>query len=114
MLPTVQNQWSQTDTTGYFRWCEALVFRELAATAARDRRWFTRQIALGDTNGRAEIHVSSNTVFSSLLDLADAAVAFDVDAAVVRIEEIDVVRLDDIFSEFAGRSVFPDRRRGGS
>ena len=31
-----------------------LVFRELAATAARDRRWFTRQIALGDTNGRAE------------------------------------------------------------
>ena len=31
-----------------------LVFRELAAAAARDRRWFTRQIALGDTNGRAE------------------------------------------------------------
>jgi FkbM family methyltransferase len=82
------------------------VFAQLSARAAGDGSWDVRQLALGPTAGQAEINVSRNSVYSSLLPLTRLATEFDPHAAVVRSEAVTVVRLDDIFSEFAGRRVF--------
>ena len=82
------------------------VFDQLSARAAGDKGWDVRQLALGATAGQANIHVSQNSVYSSLLPLTCLATEFDRHAAVVRSEAVTIVRLDDIFSEFDGRRVF--------
>jgi FkbM family methyltransferase len=82
------------------------VFAQLSDRAARDERWVVRQLALGARAEEAQINVSQNSVYSSLLPLTPLATEFDTHAAVVRSETVRVARLDDIFSEFAGGRVF--------
>lgn len=82
------------------------VYALLCERANSDPKWETRQLALGSKAGRQRISVSANSVFSSLLPQLRAAVEFDPAAAVVRSEEIEVVRFDDLFGGWHERKIF--------
>lgn len=82
------------------------VFESLKTRAGADSKWQVRKLALGAHTGRATINVSEKTVFSSLLPEAMAAQRFDAGAVVTRAEEIDIVKLDDIFEPFRCRNTF--------
>ena len=81
-------------------------FRELKERAKGDRRWDVRNLALGEKSGCATINVSERTVFSSFLPQTSTARYADESAAVTRVEEVDVARLDEIFDPFRQRNVF--------
>ncbi len=72
-------------------------FRVLESKARQDPRWRAKRLALGDTCGSATIHVSKLSLYSSLLPLSSVATALDPRAAVERLEDVHVVRLDDIY-----------------
>jgi len=54
------------------------------------------KIALGEIPGRANLNVSMSDTFSSLLPQTRNAFAFEQQSAVVRMEEIEIVCLDEI------------------
>jgi len=89
---------------GYAGWIVSFeptsaAYETLASNAGRDKRWKILNIALGATEGTADINVSKASVFSSFLPQRPAATAFSSDAAVVSVESIRVARLDDVFTE---------------
>jgi FkbM family methyltransferase len=69
-------------------------FQQLERAAADDPEWETRQVAIGDHAGNATLHLTGNSVSSSLLALSERQVATDPRSAVVGEETVDVVRLD--------------------
>jgi FkbM family methyltransferase len=89
---------------GYAGWIVSFepttaAYKTLAAHASRDERWKILNMALGETEGTAEINVSEASVFSSILPQLPAAATFSSQAAVIRAETVRVGRLDDIFTE---------------
>jgi FkbM family methyltransferase len=82
------------------------VFAELVTAASSDPKWAAKNFALGDTPGSTTINVSELSVFSSMMSLTPAAASFDKKSAVVRTEQISIAKMDDIFGDFEGRSVF--------
>jgi FkbM family methyltransferase len=82
------------------------VFQALSKSAANDRNWKVRQLALGDANGVAEIQVSEFTVFSSIMQQTTFGRDFHSGAKPVRCESIAIARLDTIFPEIAGQNTF--------
>ena len=83
-----------------------IVFNELKRVAERDGNWLAYNFALGAEQMRTLIHVSENTVFSSICSQTGEACRFDPLARVSREEAIEVRRLDDIYEQFRGRRVF--------
>jgi FkbM family methyltransferase len=81
-------------------------FRVLEARAKRDRLWEARNVALGEKAGHASINVSEHTVFSSLLPQSAVGQRIGQASAVARVEQINVVRLDEIYEPFRDRRVF--------
>ncbi len=81
----------------------AAVFQSLRQTAAGDALWTTLNVAAGAENGTAEIGVSEETVFSSMLPVNQAASAFDPTSRVVARETIQVRRLDELMADLEGR-----------
>lgn len=77
----------------------AAAHADLVRAAASDPRWETRHTALGDTTGRQEIHVASNSDSSSLLPMAEQHRASSPDIGYVGTETIEVSRLDDVATE---------------
>lgn len=77
----------------------AAAHADLVRAAAADPRWETRHTALGDTTGRQEIHVASNSDSSSLLPMAEQHRASSPDIGYVGTETIEVSRLDDVAAE---------------
>lgn len=71
-------------------------FEQLRTAAADDALWETRQLAVGDRAGTATLHVTRDTVSSSLLALSERQIAADPRCAVVGEETVDVVRLDGV------------------
>jgi FkbM family methyltransferase len=82
------------------------VFEALKRHAALDRKWHVHNLALGEAPGEASINVSHATVYSSILPLTAAGAAFDARAQYVGGEIVEMARLDDIASGFAGRTMF--------
>jgi FkbM family methyltransferase len=70
------------------------VHAALAAAAARDPLWETRNLALGAESGRAVLNISENTYSSSFFPIADIHVDAAGDAAFIGTEEVDRARLD--------------------
>ena len=81
----------------------AEVFESLQRTAAGDPLWTTLNVAAGAQNGPAEIGVSEETVFSSMLPVNQAASDFDPTSRVVARETIQVRRLDELMADLEGR-----------
>jgi len=81
----------------------ASVFEQLQTTAAGDPLWTTLNLAAGAHNGTAEIGVSDDTVFSSMLAVNRTASDFDPRARVVARETIQVRRLDELLADLQGR-----------
>lgn len=83
------------------------VFEKLAASAAGDRTWTARCLALGDRVGTAEIAVTERTVYSSIKpQSALRREVGDPDTTVIATETVELATLDSIFAPFAGRTVF--------
>lgn len=78
----------------------------LKTAASRDGHWEVHNYALGARPGRMMLNVSENTIFSSFLELSDAAQRSYPETAVRRREEVEVVKLDDVVASFRGRNVF--------
>jgi FkbM family methyltransferase len=85
----------------------AAAHADLVRVAASDPRWETRHTALGDTTGRHEIHVASNSDSSSLLPMADQHRASSPDIQMVGTETIDVTTLDAVADEVLGDARAP-------
>ncbi|ALX05738.1 hypothetical protein AERYTH_14065 [Aeromicrobium erythreum] len=85
----------------------AAAHADLVRAAASDPRWETRHTALGDTTGRQEIHVASNSDSSSLLPMADQHRASSPDIQMVGTETIEVSRLDDVAADVLGEARTP-------
>jgi FkbM family methyltransferase len=73
-------------------------FSTLAKSAHHDGRWEAKQLAVGSENGSATLHVSANSVSSSLLDVGDVHVAAAPASHQLRDEQVTVTTLDDALS----------------
>lgn len=82
------------------------VFQQLSAEINSDSNWSARKVALGAKKGVAEINVSENHSMSSLLEQTEIGRRCNLQTEVKRKDEIEVVRLDDIFDEFKSSRVF--------
>lgn len=82
-------------------------YQELKTTSEDDGDWQVHNLALGATAGRAVLNVSCHNLFSSILDQASAAQAFDPrGVAVIYREEVRIACLDGFFAPFRDRTVF--------
>jgi FkbM family methyltransferase len=83
-------------------------FAQLEASAADDANWECRRLALGSSQGSAEINVSRNAHSSSLLPMAERHRTVAPRSAYVGTEEVPVARLDSIWDELvrAGDRVY--------
>ena len=80
----------------------AAVFAELSKKAKADGNWDAHQCGLGAQPGKAQIHVSELTVFSSILDMTSTASLHDSRTAVTRTEDIWIRTLDQIAAGITG------------
>jgi FkbM family methyltransferase len=71
-------------------------FEQLERAAADDPLWETRRLAIGALARQETLHVTLNSVSSSLHALSERQVAADPRSSVVREETVDVMRLDDV------------------
>jgi FkbM family methyltransferase len=76
-------------------------FAALARAAAHDPLWDCHRLALGGSDGTAEINVAANAVSSSLLEINDRALRSAPQAGYVGTEPVQVARLDSIWPELA-------------
>lgn len=82
----------------------AAVHAELTANAARDTAWeVAPAMALGASEGEAEITVSKETDMSSLLPLRDEILRVSPSSASAGTEKVTVRTLDDVFGDFVGQ-----------
>ena len=79
---------------------------ELEAAAAKDPLWSVRASALGAEAGAATLNVTDHSAFSSIKPQTRRGERFSPRARVIGAQSVEVVRLDDIWPEFAGRRVF--------
>ncbi|MEH2523521.1 MULTISPECIES: FkbM family methyltransferase [unclassified Bradyrhizobium] len=84
----------------------AEVFGRLQQNCASDKNWHCRNMALGDFTGTIEINVSKNTAMSSIADQTDIGRNSIYETDVIRIDTVQIVTLDTIFSEFTDNRVF--------
>lgn len=69
---------------------------ELSARAAGDPLWTCHRLALGDTSGTLTLHVASNEVSSSALDMLPHHVQGDPHSSYVGSEQVSVRTLDEL------------------
>lgn len=82
-------------------------FHRLEAVAGPDPLWEVRQLALGASPGRREIHVAGNSDSSSLLDMEERHLRSAPESLYVGSETVEVETLDAIWSEVAGAASKP-------
>jgi FkbM family methyltransferase len=80
----------------------------LREAARDDPLWECRRLALSDTDGEAELHVSENAVSSSLLDMEARHVEAAPDSRYIATERVPQARLDALEAELlrAGDRVY--------
>jgi FkbM family methyltransferase len=71
-------------------------FADLAVLTAIDPKWDARPIALGDHDGRVNMHISGNSVSSSVLDMLEMLLAAAPSSAYVGNVMVDLARLDSV------------------
>lgn len=76
-------------------------FEKLDAAAAGDLRWRCVRAALGETDAAAPMHVAGNSLSSSFLDMEPAHVSAAPESAYVRLDTVQVVRLDTVVPTLA-------------
>jgi FkbM family methyltransferase len=62
-----------------------------------DRQWECHQIALGETEGLATMHVSGDSISSSLLPIASSHVDLEPEAGYIRDEPVAMTRLESLW-----------------
>src|SRR5437660_1546553 len=81
------------------------VCARLSERAKSDPDWSVRNLALGERPSTATIHVSRNTVFSSIKRLNEGGIRFNSDAVPIGTEEVVLRRLDDFFDSRSGFNI---------
>jgi FkbM family methyltransferase len=81
-------------------------YSELAQRSASDSLWESRQLALGESDGRAAINVAANVASSSLLPMGPRHLQSAPESGYVGTEQIDTARLDSLWEDLVG----PDDR----
>jgi FkbM family methyltransferase len=83
-------------------------YTQLELAASKDKSWKTVNLALGDFDGNAVVHVSKNSYSSSILDILPAHVESEPDSAYIADVTITVKKLDSIIDEYcpAGQNLF--------
>jgi FkbM family methyltransferase len=76
-------------------------FGQLSQAAAHDGKWMARQCAVGDRAGSVVMNVSGTHWSSSILPMADRHTSMVPTSAYVGQETVQVMRLDDLFGEYA-------------
>ena len=94
---------------GFYGWIVSFepvksVFDKLVENAKGDDKWICYNFALGDKAEKKIINVFDSTVFSSFLDANDYSKGIWKSLERVIPEEVDVVKLDDLFSEISDRT----------
>ena len=74
-------------------------FHRLTQRAKRDNLWETVNCALGESDGTAEIHVSGNSVSSSLLGILPRHLRSAPTSAYTKTETIRIAKLDSVFRD---------------
>ena len=80
-------------------------FAKLSAAAAGDALWEVRNVAAGAAPARLTMHVSENSVSSSLLRVTSASVAAAPASRATRTTEVDVITLDKVLADAAGARI---------
>ena len=78
------------------------VYAALSRAARGDGSWQTVQTAVGDTAGRATIHVAGNTASSSILPMLERHVRSAPQSAYVSTEEVPIETLETLFARYIG------------
>lgn len=74
---------------------------ELCRVAFRDSLWtVAERMAIGDSDGQADIHVANNLASSSLLPMLDSHLSADPNSGFVATEAVPMVRLDSVADGF--------------
>jgi FkbM family methyltransferase len=79
------------------------VFRKLEARAQKYPAWKTIHSAVGAAVGEASIHVTANTVYSSIRKQSKLAAEFDAGTRVVTVENVKVVCLNEAIDNYNRR-----------
>jgi FkbM family methyltransferase len=85
----------------------AAAYASLANSAARDPDWTVHRIALGSAGGRATMHVSRESIFSSFMKVNDFATHSMPESAIAADEDVEVQRLDEVFDTVCGHIANP-------
>jgi FkbM family methyltransferase len=76
-------------------------YTQLCRAARNDSLWTVpERMAIGDKDGRAEIHVADNLVSSSMLPMLDSHRAADPNSCFVATQTVPVARLDSVADRF--------------
>jgi FkbM family methyltransferase len=75
-------------------------FAKLEKVAAKDKNWTIHNYALGDADMKSTINIAGNSVSSSILNMLPSHVAFAPESEYVSKQEIEIKKLDTVFSEF--------------
>jgi FkbM family methyltransferase len=78
-----------------------VAYNQLVERSIHDKKWNTKNIALGNSDGSAIINVSQNLVSSSISEMSTLHVNSAPDSLYLRKEEIEIHRLDTIFFDLA-------------
>jgi len=74
---------------------------KLLQHAGRDPNWHVHdQCAIGDQNSEIKIHISGNSVSSSVLPMLESCSSAEVSSAYVASESVPISRLDDIANRY--------------
>jgi FkbM family methyltransferase len=79
----------------------------LRARHAHDRRWTSRELALGDSSGMAQLRVAGNSASSSFLPMLPSHERHAPESAVVGTVTVRVATLDELADEVIGQASRP-------
>ena len=79
-------------------------FEQLSQKVGADPLWQCQNVALGDTDGTAEINISKNIVSSSILPITSLSTTAAPDSGYIAKETISISRLDSIYPEIVKES----------
>lgn len=80
------------------------VFQKLIEKSRHDDKWICYNLALGDNTEKKSINVFGSSVFSSFLEASDYSKGIWKSLETVVLEEVAVVKLDDLFDEILERT----------
>lgn len=78
---------------------QSKAFEQLSKNAKGDSQWEVYNIGLGDSDGKAIINISKNSVSSSILDIHNSLVETAPETEYISKEEIKISRLDTFLKE---------------